>query len=682
MGIVKIKKYLIVGLFFTISQLAFAQKLDWQKQIDYEQNRIDMSDGDLDSAVIIGSATQNAFAFKVYFTLIDQTQELIKTLDVKAQETHARALFEIIKRIEKQNVPHVSANQKVVLLSQKLITLNNPTKELEQIKNDVKTGIQISDLINLKPYAKDYWAYAAKFYPFDVLNKFKVLAYTPLGTDVITKVAKIDPSTIKQYLGSNHMIDRTIKNSQDSVVLVIKNIQNTYGTQSKSYALLDPIFNKKLTYQKAETISKDEQLFYKQLIELRKQKNILAEYTVDNELENLAMQRVLEINLRHDDNEQHRFAPINNDNAYEIYTTIVYSEEEIFTSSFLGMYKRMNEKRKEKSGYEFLQQLNFNKFRVFLKQCAGYNKIDDFMGTMNDSQQNALIALFASGLYNYGGDLGPAVDVADTYGSLENETIKAIFIKTIKKELRKCITENNEHGIKIYGLLLKLTGGNPNEFTDLFGFNIPALDKVNSADLFIDDKHIQQHFFFDDEDGLTAYNHWLGLYPASIYKREDKGNYVLIKSISGKNLEIYANKPQTEISGREDLKKLFESTGRFPDLVVHRGHSYYIENTLENMSNSNKVAILGSCGGYQNISKAMENAMDVQIVSTKQVGTLVVNSVLIQEITEVIRSGKDIIWIDLWKQVSTKLQNNPQFKEYIPPYKNLGAKFIKAYTDL
>ncbi|MEN9344989.1 MAG: hypothetical protein RLZZ60_458, partial [Bacteroidota bacterium] len=29
------------------------------------------------------------------------------------------------------------------------------------------------------------------------------------------------------------------------------------------------------------------------------------------------------------------------------------------------------------------------------------------------------------------------------------------------------------------------------------------------------------------------------------------------------------------------------------------------------MTNSNKVAILGSCGGYQNISKAMENAFDV-----------------------------------------------------------------------
>ena len=100
------------------------------------------------------------------------------------------------------------------------------------------------------------------------------------------------------------------------------------------------------------------------------------------------------------------------------------------------------------------------------------------------------------------------------------------------------------------------------------------------------------------------------------------------------------------------------------------------------MTNSNRVAILGSCGGYQNISKAMENAMDVQIISTKQVGTLAVNSVLIYETTETIRLGKDLVWIDLWKQITSKLKDNPQFKDYIPPYKNLGARFIKAYNGL
>jgi hypothetical protein len=61
---------------------------------------------------------------------------------------------------------------------------------------------------------------------------------------------------------------------------------------------------------------------------------------------------------------------------------------------------------------------------------------------------------------------------------------------------------------------------------------------------------------------------------------------------------------------------------------------------------------------------------------------MAVNTVLIQEITETIRAGKDLVWLDVWKQISIKLKNNPQFKDYIPPYKNLGAKFIRAYNEL
>jgi hypothetical protein len=677
-----IKLTITTTLLLIISQFSYAQKVDWNKQIDYEQNRIDIYDGDLDSAVNIGNQQQNVLSFQVYISLIDELQNTILQLDPKQVDNNARALFETVKRIQRADIPHIAQYLKAFKLAQKLYQLNNQEKELEMLKNDVKSSLIIADLINLKPYAKNYWTYAANFYPFEVLNKFKNLAFTPLGSEVITNLAKIDPASIKQYLGSNHLIERSLKSNRDSVVQLIIQLYQMYGVQSKSYALIDLIWRKKLSFQQAENITKNEALFYKTLIDLRKNKSILASYTVEKEIETIAMSRVVEINLRHEDTEPYRFAPINNDNAYEIYTSIVYSAEEVFTSSFLGMYKRLNEKRKEPSGYAFLEQLNFNKFRVFLKQCAGYNKIDDFLSTMNDSQQNALITLFVSGLYQYGGDLGPAVDVADTYGSLENETIKAIFVKTIKRELRKCIQDQNEHGTKIYGLLFKLTGGNPNEYTSNYVFNIPALDRVYSSDLFKNDIHIQQHFFFDDEDGETAFNHWLGLYPSSLYKKEDKGNYILLSSISGKKMLIYANKPPSEIEGREDLKKLFEETGRFPDLIVHRGHSYYIENTLENMNHSNKVAILGSCGGYQNISKAMDNAMDVQIVSTKQVGTLVVNSTLIQEITETIRLGKDLVWLDIWKQIGIKLQNNAQFKDYIPPYKNLGAKFIKAYNEL
>ncbi|MCC6817384.1 MAG: hypothetical protein IT245_00630 [Bacteroidia bacterium] len=659
-----------------------AQKLDWQVQVDIEQNRIDMMDGDLNSELHIGSERQNHLATSIFFTSVDRIQDQIRKMDVTKSAQFSRGLFEYLKKIDKKQVLHLTSQQRAMEMLEKLVTLNNDTRELELLKTDLKVGLVLSDIINLKPYAKTYWVYAASYYPTDVLNLFKTLVYTPLGNDVVLALARIDPGAIKQYFGTNHLIDRAIKNSKDSIAQLLYSIYNTYSSASKSYALLDLIVRKKWSIEKADKVSKDPVKFYQTLIELRKRKDILADYTVEKELESISLEKVVEINLRHEEKDTVRFEPIQNNSAQEIYTSIVYCQEEVFTSSFLGMYKRMMAKRQEKSGYDFLKSTNFNRFRVFIKQCAGYNKLDDFFSTMNDSQVNAIIKMFAGGLYNYGGDLAPSVDVADTYGSLENEKFKAIFNSTLEKELRNCILNNNEHGIKIYGLLLKLTGGNPESFNTVFNFNIPELDRISSSELFPDSTHIQQHFFFDDEDGETAFASWLNLYPVSLYKKEDKGTYVVFKSIKGRKMEIYANKPSMEIQGRKDLQAYFEKRGRYPDLIVHRGHSYYIDNTLDNMTNSNKVAILGSCGGYQNIAKAMENAYEVQIISTKQVGTLAVNTVLIQEITETIRLGKDLIWPDVWKQIAIKLKNNPQFKDYIPPYKNLGARFITAYNEI
>lgn len=669
---------------FTAAQAQKVQpaKPDYAKLIDDEQVRIDKLDGSEDKNIAIGNHQQNMVANHIYFELVDKLQLEIAQANPTALEANRKALIEMLKTIQHQSVYHLTANQHAFDLAHKIVKLGNDKKELELLKTDLKSGIAISDFINLKTYARDYWQHVAAFYPTDLLNKFKNLVYSPLGTDVVNAVAKSDPNAVKQYFGTNHLIDRALKNSKDTIVQLIYNIYKTYGMQSKAFALLHPIYYKRIDMKKAEAISKDPVLFYKALIDLRKTTSILANYTVDKELQTLSMERVVEINMRHEDKEPVRFAPIDKDNALEIYTAIVYSPEEIFTSSFLGMYKRMMEKRKEVSGYQFLEKSNFNRFRIFIKQCAGYNKLDDFFSTMNDSQATAIINRFAGGLYNYGGNLGPAVDVADTYGSLENEKIKNLFKSVIESEYRHTLLTGNDHGIKIYGLLLKLTGGTPETFSSTYSFDIPNLDRVSSTELFPDSLHVQQHFFFDDEDGQAAFNAWLGLYPATLYKREDFPTYVIFKSIKGKRMEIYANKPATEIVGREDLHRLFEKKKRFPDFVVHRGHSYYIENTLANMTNSNRVAILGSCGGYQNISKAMENAMDVQIISTKQVGTMAVNSVLIQEITETIRLGKDIVWVDVWKQITTRLKDNPQFKDYIPPYKNLGARFIKAYNAL
>jgi hypothetical protein len=52
-------------------------------------------------------------------------------------------------------------------------------------------------------------------------------------------------------------------------------------------------------------------------------------------------------------------------------------------------------------------------------------------------------------------------------------------------------------------------------------------------------------------------------------------------------------------------------------------------------------------------------------------------------LNETIRSGNNIQWIPVWQQVANSVKSDPKgselLKDYVPPHKNLGALFIKAY---
>jgi hypothetical protein len=45
---------------------------------------------------------------------------------------------------------------------------------------------------------------------------------------------------------------------------------------------------------------------------------------------------------------------------------------------------------------------------------------------------------------------------------------------------------------------------------------------------------------------------------------------------------------------------------------------------------------------------------------------------------EKVRNGSNIEWISFWKEFQQKVKVEG-FEDYIPPHKNLGALFIKAY---
>ena len=79
------------------------------------------------------------------------------------------------------------------------------------------------------------------------------------------------------------------------------------------------------------------------------------------------------------------------------------------------------------------------------------------------------------------------------------------------------------------------------------------------------------------------------------------------------------------------------------------------------------------------IHDILEKAPDAHIIGTKQIADAPVNNPFLRLLMEKLRTGADIEWIPFWKELDA-LVTDKIFEDYVPPHKNLGALFIKAYT--
>jgi hypothetical protein len=153
---------------------------------------------------------------------------------------------------------------------------------------------------------------------------------------------------------------------------------------------------------------------------------------------------------------------------------------------------------------------------------------------------------------------------------------------------------------------------------------------------------------------------------------------------------IYANKPldnkkDLDAKAQANLNDYLYKNHLYPTIAIHRGHSYHVRSTIEQLPSSSKVVLLGSCGGYQNLTDVLKASPQAHIIATKQTGTATVTQPLINIITENLREGNDLDWPAIWTKLGERFKDKnskDKFEDYVPPYKNLGAIFMIAYNKL
>lgn len=661
--------------------------------IDDYQERIDLLDGSVDGKINLEDSALSAYATSVYFGLVDSIQRITdsKKFEEHKRKTIRETVYYQLKKVGISNLTNVKRWENSFRFILGELNAIQQGKLYAYLTSNITQSFNTLPIIKNENCIDSFLIFAARYNPNLVFSNYDNYASQAYSLHVLEEASKIAPVTVKKYFNPGGSINEALRGSSDSVVKLLLLIKDKFGRKSNAFTLIDEIVSGNLTLEKADAIGTNPEKYLRTMLKIRVKPNPLGVYSLEADLEIYSLKFIRVINDLHNEKDEVRFASIENFSAEELYTMIVYSEEEIFTSTFNGLFKRMMIKIGPISGYEFLKQVGDNRFRTFIKMSASFGKLSSFLQSMTSLHQQMLMIKFASGLEEYN-DLSQAVQVADAFGSITDSLVLKILRGAIKYEYIRLNTKRNYKGTAIYGLLSSLfvdrNVSNGNWFNSVAKqFALPSFDRIQNAKLFgADSANRWMIYFYDDEDGDASFSTFIQSFTDPNWKIIDSGNYVLIKADSGMNVNIYANKPKNEYDGQERLEKIFIDNNYEPNVMVHRGHSYYASKTIDKIKDNTQIFVLGSCGGYHSISGIIERSADVSIISSKQIGTMFVNNPMLKLMADDIRCGKDVQWQNLWdrldEQVKAVPKNYERFLDYIPPHKNLGAIFIKTYNKM
>lgn len=553
----------------------------------------------------------------------------------------------------------------------------------------------------------------ANAHPDKILTNIKPYVNEPFADSLVILACQKDPVQMYSFAQAiNTPVGKLIHRSTDPLVVAISKLSQTPNALFY-FPFLDDILSGKQTIENIKKVVGDgnvgyDSVGYFQLLvkteidyyaRLVKKDTPIAMFGTNglrDVLQRKAIQHfITPINELHEQNNlnirMRAIAPLT---PQEIYFMMVMGENDIYTSSYKHSFARLLEKLGPKPKTdELLMSVNLDYFKKFIKMAANFNQLDTFLKLMPPKSATTLMRAFVANLDN-ADNLEDAVDVADSYSSIKDKDLLRTILDNVSLNEQESIDENNDKGKVIYGLLktifLSINPANGIDLTTEIG--IPPIYSVDPKILTDDSgRIIQQVFFYGDDDGKTNFNGFLNSFSAKEWRIEKNEEWVVIKSLKGKKVWIYANRPLDSDANLDDsaqvhLNNYLSKNNLSPSVVIHRGHSYWLPGTIKRMPGDAKIIVLGSCGGYKNLNQILSLCPDAHIISTKEIGKGDINRPILNYLNQTFVSGKTLQWKDMWSSLTKSFSTDPSpavresWEDYIPPYKNLGAIFIIAYN--
>ena len=681
--------------------------------IDKEQKNLLSADGKADNQFVFSANEEiNILLTDVLINSVNEFQHKTETdslLDHRLKVNYLTGINNILRyvrlnwRSKKVNILHLPA---IITAYEKSIQQDKAGVSIEPVLRplpyDVGTTILASGIFDrnagFKP-AKDLMILKyCQHRPAETFVTLKDNPNVPFADSLIKVVARKYPGQLYDYAQANNKLGFIIRNINDDdfVKAVVRMSKSKSGQQY--FPFLDNVVKGKMTFEEIDFAESDSVQYYKLLVKTQldymeralNKDTAIAFKELTAKLEKKAKDVfVTTINGLHTETDAVRFRCIQSLSAQELYYLAVLTDGLIYTSSYTnGVYPLMMKKIGNR-GDSLLLSLRFDHYRKFISQAAAYNTLGNFLSTFpsHDDATN-LMKAFVGKLEKTEG-LEDGVDVADSYASIieTNEKLADEVLTLVQENYQRNINENNSKGIVIYNILNKLflsADSTKNiDLTKELGippvYNVPFSSLANEKG-----EVVAQVFFYGDKDGQGIFVGFQNMFGGGNWVI-DRSNpqWVVIKSIKGSPVIIYANRPLPEETGEDDqaqqaLGAYLVKNNLHPTITIHRGHSYFANSTIDYMAASSRIVFMGSCGGFHLIDSILHKSTDAHIIASKQIGKTAINKPFFQLLTEKLRNGSGIDWIPFWKELD-KMVVAKEFEDYIPPYKNLGALFIKAY---
>lgn len=694
----------------------------WHDKISYEQKRALKIDGKADDLVSVSDNPE--VNTQVTHALIDETSELRHKIEFSSLEKRQKVLYldaiyrllnafnneykygkiegDLAPLLVKTFTQMLQADQEGKSIAPYLDNIPYAVGAINVGIFNQNQGYQLSRMILLRQYAKEY---PASFLS-TLSQSYSDLVNEPFVDSVVAKIAPKYPETIYNYATSYTKVGNVVRKSTDPLVHAIVEI----GQANHAVRILpfvDYIVSGKYTVADLVKIASDNEAFYKlsvqTMMDINKRvlqgQEPVGQKAMERNVKKLALTFVRQVNELHESPDAVRFACANSLSPQELYYILVNGQEEIYTSSFVGLFKRLMQRMDPPKGDQLLMSVYFDRFRKFITLSAAYNTLNPFLNSMNTENANLLMRKFVGGL-QYTEGLEDAVDVADAFGSIKDSVLLKNLQEEVNQNFKQMAQQGNQRGKVIYGLLASLFNTRQSSSEDAIWakkmserLNLPPIDYIPFKNL-IDDSSgriNQVVFFYGDKDGFDSYAHFMPTFQNGDWKIGPGNKYwMTISSAKGKPITIYVKKPLADPDEDEkamnELSAYLDKNNIQPTVYIHRGHSYHVNSTIAELQSSAKLVMLGSCGGYNSLAQVLNVAPDAQIITSKQTGSMRVNDPVIYAIERNMREGKDLNWESIWSGLNNLFKGNAGnyelFQDYIPPQKNMGAIFIKAYKRI